>query len=68
MLSSVNTQNITGHLSNKFRSLIPFDVDHKIVESIAKTNRVIFIDEDVPGGATAYMMQKVLEEQKHIST
>ena len=46
------------------QSLIPFDVDHKIVESIAKTNRVIFIDEDVPGGATAYMMQKVLEEQK----
>jgi len=46
------------------QSLIPFDVNHKIVESIAKTNRVIFIDEDVPGGATSYMMQKVLEEQK----
>lgn len=46
------------------QSLIPFDVNHKIVESIAKTNRVIFIDEDVPGGATAYMMQKVVEEQK----
>ena len=35
------------------QSLIPFDVNHKIVESISKTNRVIFIDEDVPGGATA---------------
>lgn len=46
------------------QSLIPFDVNHKIVESIAKTNRVLFIDEDVPGGATAYMMQKVVEDQK----
>ena len=46
------------------QSLIPFDLNHKIVESISKTNRVIFIDEDVPGGATAYMMQKVVEEQK----
>ncbi|MCT4665935.1 MAG: thiamine pyrophosphate-dependent enzyme [Flavobacteriales bacterium] len=45
------------------QSLLPFDIDHDIVESIKKTNRVIFIDEDVPGGATAYMMQKVLEEQ-----
>ena len=34
------------------------------MDSISKTNRVLFIDEDVPGGATAYMMQKVLEEQK----
>ena len=46
------------------QSLIPFDVHHNIVDSISKTNRVIFIDEDVPGGATAYMMQKVVEEQK----
>ena len=46
------------------QSLIPFDVNHNIVDSISKTNRVIFIDEDVPGGATAYMMQKVVEEQK----
>ena len=46
------------------QSLIPFDINHKIVESISKTNRVIFIDEDIPGGATAYMMQKVVEEQK----
>jgi pyruvate/2-oxoglutarate/acetoin dehydrogenase E1 component/TPP-dependent pyruvate/acetoin dehydrogenase alpha subunit len=46
------------------QTLIPFDKDHKILESIKKTNRVVFFDEDVPGGATAYMMQKVLEDQK----
>lgn len=45
------------------QSLLPFDVDQKIVESLKKTNRVIFADEDVPGGASAYMMQKVVEEQ-----
>ncbi len=45
------------------RSLLPFDVNHTIVESVKKTSRVIFADEDVPGGASAYMMQKVLEEQ-----
>lgn len=46
------------------QSLLPFDVNHKIVESIAKTNKVLFVDEDVSSGATAYMMQKVIEEQK----
>lgn len=45
------------------QTLLPFDVDHKIVESIQKTNRVIFADEDVSGGATGFMMQKVLDEQ-----
>ena len=45
------------------QTLLPFDVDHRIVESLKKTNRVVFADEDVPGGASAYMMQKVLEEQ-----
>jgi pyruvate/2-oxoglutarate/acetoin dehydrogenase E1 component/TPP-dependent pyruvate/acetoin dehydrogenase alpha subunit len=45
------------------QSLIPFDVDHTIVKSLRKTNKIVFFDEDVPGGATAYMMQKVLEEQ-----
>lgn len=43
------------------QTLIPFDVDHMIVESLKKTNRVLFADEDVPGGATAHMMQYVLE-------
>ncbi len=46
------------------QTLLPFDVNHTILESIKKTNKVIFMDEDVPGGATAYMMQKVLVEQK----
>ena len=46
------------------QSLLPFDVNHSIIESLKKTNRVVFADEDVSGGATAFMMQKVLEEQK----
>jgi pyruvate/2-oxoglutarate/acetoin dehydrogenase E1 component/TPP-dependent pyruvate/acetoin dehydrogenase alpha subunit len=46
------------------QTLIPFDREHKIAESVKKTNRVLFFDEDVPGGATAYMMKKVLEDQK----
>ena len=45
------------------QTLLPFDVDNNIVESLKKTNRVVFADEDVPGGASAYMMQKVVEEQ-----
>ena len=46
------------------QTLLPFDINETIVESVKKTNRILFFDEDVPGGATAYMMQKVLEEQK----
>lgn len=46
------------------QTLLPFDIHHSIIESIKKTNKVLFFDEDVPGGATAYMMQKVIEEQK----
>jgi 2-oxoisovalerate dehydrogenase E1 component len=45
------------------QSLLPFDVNGSIVESLKKTNKVLFLDEDVPGGATAYMMQEVLERQ-----
>jgi pyruvate/2-oxoglutarate/acetoin dehydrogenase E1 component len=45
------------------QSLLPFDLQGKIVESLKKTNRVVFLDEDVPGGATAYMMQEVIEKQ-----
>ncbi len=45
------------------QTLLPFDLDHRILESVKKTSRVIFADEDVPGGASAYMMQQVLEEQ-----
>ena len=46
------------------QTLLPFDINETIVESVKKTNRIVFFDEDVPGGATAFMMQKVLEEQK----
>lgn len=45
------------------QSLLPFDLAHDIVKSLKKTNRILFLDEDVPGGATAFMMQKVMEEQ-----
>ena len=45
------------------RTLLPFDVNHIIVESLKKTNRIVFIDEDVPGGASAYMFQQVMELQ-----
>ncbi|MCP4204552.1 MAG: transketolase [bacterium] len=46
------------------QTLLPFDGESRILESIKKTSRVVFVDEDVPGGATAYMMQKVLVEQE----
>lgn len=46
------------------RTLLPFDRNHMIVESLKKTNRILFVDEDVPGGASAFMMNKVLQEQK----
>lgn len=45
------------------QSLLPFDIHGKIVESLKKTSRILFVDEDVPGGTTAYMLQKVIEEQ-----
>jgi pyruvate/2-oxoglutarate/acetoin dehydrogenase E1 component len=45
------------------QTLLPFDLNYMIVESLKKTNRILFLDEDVPGGATAYMIQQVLEEQ-----
>ena len=46
------------------QSLLPFDIHHVILESLKKTNKIVFFDEDVPGGATAFMMQQVLEGQK----
>lgn len=46
------------------QTLLPFDIHHGIVQSLKKTNRIVFFDEDVPGGATGYMMQQVLEGQK----
>jgi pyruvate/2-oxoglutarate/acetoin dehydrogenase E1 component/TPP-dependent pyruvate/acetoin dehydrogenase alpha subunit len=46
------------------QTLVPFDIGHVISNSLKKTNKILFFDEDVPGGATSYMMQKVLEEQQ----
>lgn len=51
------------------QTLLPFDINHTIVECLKKTNRIVFVDEDVPGGAAAYMFNKVMEEQggyKHL--
>lgn len=51
------------------QTLLPFDIQHKIVGSLKKTNRILFVDEDVPGGAAAFMFNKVMEEQggyKHL--
>lgn len=46
------------------QTLLPFDIQHKIVESLKKTSRILFVDEDVPGGAAAYMYNHVMENQK----
>ncbi|MCB0400953.1 MAG: transketolase [Flavobacteriales bacterium] len=46
------------------RTLLPFDIDHTIVESLEKTNRLLVVDEDVPGGAAAFILDKILVEQK----
>lgn len=46
------------------RTLLPFDREHMVVESLSKTNRMLIVDEDVPGGASAYLLDKVLNEQK----
>lgn len=45
------------------QTLLPFDINHSIVDSLKSTNRIVFLDEDVPGGATSFMMQQVLEKQ-----
>ncbi len=45
------------------QTLLPFDIHHRILDSLKKTNRIVFVDEDVPGGGAAYMFNKVMEEQ-----
>lgn len=45
------------------QTLLPFDIHHIILQSLQKTNRIVFVDEDVPGGAAGYMFSKVMEEQ-----
>ena len=46
------------------QSLLPFDINHDIVKSLVKTNRLLIVDEDVPGGAAAFILQQIVEEQK----
>jgi pyruvate/2-oxoglutarate/acetoin dehydrogenase E1 component/TPP-dependent pyruvate/acetoin dehydrogenase alpha subunit len=62
-INKLNLMDISAELID-IQTLVPFDIQQVICQSIKKTNRVLFVDEDVPGGGTAYMMQKVLEEQK----
>jgi pyruvate/2-oxoglutarate/acetoin dehydrogenase E1 component/TPP-dependent pyruvate/acetoin dehydrogenase alpha subunit len=53
------------------QSLLPFDINHDIVKSVATTNRLLVIDEDVPGGASAYILQQIVDEQgayKHLDS
>ena len=45
------------------QSLLPFDLNHDCVKSLAKTNKLLVVDEDVPGGASAYLLQEILENQ-----
>ncbi len=55
-------QNISGEIID-VQTLLPFDLKHSIVESLKKTNRILFVDEDVPGGAAGYMFNMVMEKQ-----
>lgn len=53
------------------QSLLPFDINHDLVKSVAKTNRLLVIDEDVPGGASAYILQQIVDVQngyKHLDS
>jgi pyruvate/2-oxoglutarate/acetoin dehydrogenase E1 component len=61
-IKMLNEHSISVELID-IQTLLPFDINQTIVESLKKTNRVVFFDEDVPGGSSAYMMQKVIEEQ-----
>ncbi|HEX5152757.1 MAG TPA: thiamine pyrophosphate-dependent enzyme [Parafilimonas sp.] len=61
-VSKLENENISCEVID-VQTLLPFDIGHVIVDSLKKTSRIIFIDEDVPGGAAAYMFNKVLEEQ-----
>ena len=61
-IAQLEKHNISVELID-VQTLLPFDLEHQIVESVKKTNRVVFLDEDFPGGTSAYMMQQVLEKQ-----
>ena len=59
---SLDKMNISCEIID-VQTLLPFDSNHSILDSLKKTNRIVFIDEDVPGGASAFMFNKVMEEQ-----
>lgn len=61
-VASLEEQGISCEIID-VQTLLPFDLHHRILDSLKKTNRIVFIDEDVPGGAAAYMFNKVMEEQ-----
>jgi 2-oxoisovalerate dehydrogenase E1 component len=61
-VKQLNAHDISVELID-VQTLVPFDINKMILESVKKTNRILFLDEDVPGGTTAYMMQEVLEKQ-----
>ncbi|GAB4209722.1 MAG: alpha-ketoacid dehydrogenase subunit alpha/beta [Bacteroidia bacterium] len=58
----LNEHNISVELID-VQTLLPFDIHHSIVESVKKTNRLVILDEDVPGGASAFILKKILEDQ-----
>ncbi len=60
--ASLETRGISCEIID-VQTLLPFDIHHHILTSLKKTNRIVFVDEDVPGGAAAYMFNKVMEEQ-----
>lgn len=61
-VNKLKSKNISAEIID-VRTLLPFDRFGVILKSIQKTNRVLFVDEDVPGGATAYMMSNIIDEQ-----
>jgi len=61
-VNSLETMGISCEIVD-VQTLLPFDIHHIILESLKKTNRIVFVDEDVPGGAAAFMFNKVMEEQ-----
>jgi pyruvate/2-oxoglutarate/acetoin dehydrogenase E1 component len=62
-ITQLNEVGITVELIDA-QSLLPFDINHEIVESLKKTNKLVVLDEDVPGGASAFVLQKIMEEQE----
>jgi pyruvate/2-oxoglutarate/acetoin dehydrogenase E1 component/TPP-dependent pyruvate/acetoin dehydrogenase alpha subunit len=61
-IATLHNMNISCEVID-IQTLLPFDIKHTIISSLQKTNRILFVDEDVPGGAAAYMFNKVMEEQ-----